>query len=296
MPKLDLSLNPASRADDPAADTGRNDDTHEVAADLAYMRTAIVNVVFFGRPGSPWTLVDTGIPGSAGAIRAVADKRFAGQPPQAIILTHGHFDHVGSARDLLKHWNVPVYIHEFERPYVDGTSAYQPPDPGVGGGMMASLSELYPRGPIDLGASLHTLPADGTVPGMPGWQWLPTPGHSPGHASLWRPEDKALIVADAFCTTAQESAYAVALQKPEIHGPPKYFTQNWDQARNSVRSLAALEPELAVPGHGRAMKGLDMRRALHLLADNFDAIAVPDHGVYVENPIHVEDGSAYRAT
>ena len=150
--------------------------------------------------------------------------------------------------------------------------------------MMSLSSPLYPKGPSDFSQWLQVLPADGGVPGMPGWRWIHTPGHAPGHVSLWRESDRTLIVGDAFITTKQESAYAVATQRPELHGPPMYFTPDWAQARESVRKLAALEPELVITGHGRALQGGLMRDALHLLADNFDAIAVPKHGRYVDAP------------
>lgn len=162
------------------------------------------------------------------------------------------------------------------------------PDPTVGGGMMAAMSPLYPKGPIDVSQWLQPLPEDGSVPGMPGWKWLHTPGHAPGHVSLWRKMDGTLIVGDAFITTSQESAYAVATQAPEIHGPPKYFTPDWENARASVQKLAALEPELVITGHGRPMHGAAMRAALHTLAADFDHIAVPDHGRYVHEPARAD--------
>jgi glyoxylase-like metal-dependent hydrolase (beta-lactamase superfamily II) len=85
-----------------------------------------------------------------------------------------------------------------------------------------------------------------------------------------------LIAGDAIVTTGQESAYEVVVQEPEMHGPPRYFTPDWASSRDSVRRLAALEPELVVTGHGRAMQGVEMRQALHRLAADFDNIAVPD--------------------
>ena len=80
-----------------------------------------------------------------------------------MILTHGHFDHIGSARSLCETWDVPIYAHTDEMPYLTGDMAYPPPDPTVGGGM-AFLSPLYPRGPVDLRPYVRTLPADGSVP------------------------------------------------------------------------------------------------------------------------------------
>jgi len=292
-----IPIGPDARADDPKADEARDDGTHEVAPDLAYKRLAIVNVAFYGLANAgdrQWVLVDAALPGTAGQIAQAAAERFGpGARPAAIIMTHGHFDHVSALLELAERWDAPVYAHELERPYLDGRAAYPPPDPTVGGGLMSLLSPLYPRGPVDVGARLRTLPADGSVPFMPGWRWLHTPGHAPGHVSLWRESDRALVVGDAFITTAQESAYAAATQKPELHGPPMYFTPDWVSAKASVERLAALEPEVAVTGHGRAMRGPEMRAALHALARDFDRIAVPDHGKYVLHPANVASGNAY---
>jgi glyoxylase-like metal-dependent hydrolase (beta-lactamase superfamily II) len=147
---------------------------------------------------------------------------------------------------------------------------------------------------VNVSRWLRTLPADGSVPEMPGWRWLHTPGHTPGHVSLWRDADRTIVAGDAFITTRQESAYAVTVQKPEMHGPPKYFTIDWEASRASVQRLAALEPEIAVTGHGPAMRGAEMRAALHALARDFDRLAVPEKGRYVDEPARAEDGSAYR--
>jgi glyoxylase-like metal-dependent hydrolase (beta-lactamase superfamily II) len=293
-----IPLDYASRADNPGHDAARGDGTHEIAPDLAYQRLAIVNVVFFGKAGAgdrEWVLIDAGVMATKGLITGAVGERFGpNSRPAAIIMTHGHFDHVGALEELADEWEVPVYVHELERPYLDGSASYPPPDPTVGGGLMSLMSPLYPRGPWNVSRWLRTLPPDSSVPGMPGWRWLHTPGHAPGHISLWREADRTIIAGDAFITTNQESAYAVAVQEPELHGPPMYYTTDWNKARSSVEMLAGLEPELAITGHGRAMRGVDMRTALHELARDFDRVAVPEHGRYVAKPAHPEDGSAYR--
>ena len=273
--------------------------SHEIAPDIAYKRLAMVNVVFVGERGAGdrnWVLVDAGLPGTKSMIERAAAERFGdGARPAAVVLTHGHFDHVGVLESLADAWDVPVYAHELERPYLDGSASYPPPDPTVGGGIMPVLSPLFPRSPVNVGGRLTMLPADGTIPVMPGWRWVHTPGHAPGHVSFWRDADRAVIAGDAFITTNQESAYAVATQSPELHGPPMYFTIDWGAARRSVEQLAALGPNLAVTGHGRAMRGPEMTAALRQLAAGFDNVAVPKGGRYVADPARPDDGSAYRA-
>lgn len=270
---------------------------HDVLTDLSYKRLAIVNaVVWHGQRSDrdSWVLVDTGIAGTAGWIISAVEERFGKTtPPAAIVLTHGHFDHVGTLETLAELWRVPIYAHGHELPYLNGEASYPPPDSNVGGGLMSTLSRFIPRDPINVSHWLHPLPTDGRVPEMPGWQWIHTPGHTPGHISLWRESDRTLIAGDAFITTAQESAYAVMTQRAELHGPPRYYTQNWEQAEDSVKRLAALEAEIVVTGHGPALQGAEMRASLHALADDFSRVAVPESGKYVAKPASAANGTAY---
>ena len=201
----------------------RREPTREIAPGVACLPLSIVNLYFWGEPGAgdrDWVLIDAGLPLSEGSILDAAARRFGeNSRPLAIVLTHGHFDHVGALPRLVAHWDVPVYAHEMELPYLSGQSSYPPPDPAVGGGAMSFLSPLYPRGPIDLDGQLRALPADGVVPGMPGWRWVHTPGHTPGHVSLFRESDRVLIAGDAFVTAKQESLVDALLQWDTASAP-----------------------------------------------------------------------------
>ena len=282
---------------DPHAVTGSDagEGVIQIAPDLAYRRVGIVNIILVGAPGGQFVLVDAGMPGTRNVVQHAVEARYGkGARPSAIVLTHGHFDHVGALETLAAEWDVPVYAHVREHPYLNGTSSYPPPDPKVGGGIMSVISPMFPRSPVNVKRWLHALPEDGSVPGMPGWTWLHTPGHAVGHVSFWRQSDRAMIAGDAFVTTAQESLYSAITQEPELHGPPMYLTPDWHAARLSVEKLAALQPLLAVTGHGRAMAGPALTEALDRLAREFEQVAVPKFGTYVAGPATAQDGTAYR--
>lgn len=255
-----------------------------IAPDVYGLSVLIVNVYAFAQPSGQWMLLDCGLPLSTGRIRRWAEEQFGENArPQAIVLTHGHFDHTGAVEDLSREWNVPVYAHPLETPYLSGESEYPPPDPSVGGGLMALLSKMYPRGPVNVGSKLKLLPEDGTVPGFADWRWIHTPGHTPGHVSFFCERSGVLLVGDAFATR-QESFLAAVTQPAGLYGPPAYFTTDWDAARESVKRLAALRPSTVAAGHGRPLSGADVADSLEKLASDFDVIARPQHGRYVNRP------------
>lgn len=256
----------------------------EVLPDLYSHTIQIVNIQLVGhRHTDDFVLIDAGMPYSAKDIIAVTESRFGKDSrPKAIILTHGHFDHIGAIIDLVKQWDVPVYAHELEMPFLTGKKKYPDPDPTVEGGMVAKMSPMFPVEPINLGEYVQVLPDDGSVPHLPGFRWIHTPGHAPGHVSFFREEDRALIVGDAFVTVKQEYLYKVITQEQEISGPPRYLTTDWAAAQNSVEKLEALKPSVAVTGHGLPMTGELLTESLRKLVDQFDEIAIPDYGKYTQ--------------
>jgi glyoxylase-like metal-dependent hydrolase (beta-lactamase superfamily II) len=245
-----------------------------VAPGLFGLRIMVVNVYAITTEAG-WVMIDAGLPMSAARIRRWAESQFTRHKPASILLTHGHFDHVGALPDLAREWDVPIYAHPLELPYVTGKAKYPPPDPTAGGGLMSLLAPFYPRGPIDLGSRVQPLSPDGRLPGLEDWRWIYTPGHTDGHVSFYRESDRSLIVGDAFSTTKSESVLSIASQKPELHGPPAYYTSDWDTAKVSVDLLARMKPYTVAPGHGSPMTGPDVAPALDRLASDFDVIARP---------------------
>lgn len=251
----------------------------EVVPDIFCLSVQIVNVCFIGNPRetNEFILLDAGMPRSYEFIMKEAEKRFGESfKPSSIILTHGHFDHVGALHELIKKWDVPVYAHPLEEPYLTGKSDYPPPNPEVEG-LVAKMSPMFPRHSIDISSHLQLLGDDGTIPSLPEWRYIHTPGHTPGHISLFRDRDKALLVGDAFTTVEQESLYDVITQKQEMHGPPAYFTIDWQAAWESVKKLEALKPSIAISGHGLPLADDELRSDLEKLATNFDKTEIPDN-------------------
>ena len=254
----------------------------EVKEDIYVLNTQIVNVTLVGLSDQDdFVLIDAGMPKADDEISEAVEKRFGtGRKPKAIILTHGHFDHVGALEALVEKWDIPIFAHELELPYLTGQRNYPEPNTKAHGGLVPDIARFFPNHGIDLGDKVQPLPADGTVPYMPGWQWIHTPGHTPGHISLFREDDRFLIAGDAFVGVKQESLYKVLTQKQEISGPPAYFTTDWNAARDSVRKLNALKPQYAVTGHGLPLLEEYLTHKLDELSVHFDEIAKPNERIY----------------
>lgn len=245
----------------------------EIANGVTCVPIGIVNAYILSN-GTTWILVDTGIPRQGEKIRVAAEDLFgAGTKPECIVLTHGHFDHAGSALELAELWDVPIYAHSLELPYLTGRDAYPPFDPTVGG-PLAFAMRFAPRNKFDLTPHIHDI-SELEQPILGEWQVLETPGHSPGHISLWRADDKVLVAGDAW-TTVDVNSWTGALKGPNVY--PTAFTASCDfeAVRRSMQVLAALQPRVLACGHGVPMAGDDVADAMRMESEEF----VPPSGRY----------------
>lgn len=248
-----------------------------ITKDVAYYRTLLSNIVMIGAPNEDWVLIDTSLKRYHERIIHACETRYGTKAPKAIILTHGHFDHAGSAKKLADYWNVPIFIHEREMDYVTGKQSYPPGDPTVGGGFISLLSAIFPTKPEHLEKMVQPLPKNGEVPYLQDWKYIETPGHTKGHISLYRKKDGILIAGDAISTEKPESSWSVIFPLQHVYGPPAYFTEDWHIAEESVRKLAQLQPNMIIAGHGLPMKGTVMQEELEKLTSNFMELALPKH-------------------
>jgi|tagenome__1003787_1003787.scaffolds.fasta_scaffold20500149_2 hydroxyacylglutathione hydrolase len=184
-------------------------------------------------------LVDTGLPTSAGTLKKAAQQKGV----KTIALTHAHGDHGGSARKLRDELGLQVWVGAKDREATESGKAVKkdPFNAPVIDTISGVLGNFKPV-PVDRVLSeSDELAAGFTV--------LDTPGHSPGHVSFWRAEDKVLICGDVFFNMH------ILTTIPGLRQPPGPFTFNPKENRDSERKLADLRPSVVGFGHGPVIQG-----------------------------------------
>ncbi|MGM7700521.1 MBL fold metallo-hydrolase [Pseudalkalibacillus sp. Hm43] len=174
------------------------------------------------------TLVDAGIGMMGKGILKFINGLDAG-PLKRIVLTHGHPDHVGALKSILKETEVPVYVHSNEIPYMEGKKAYpgrKKPSANVSENLAQPLMEDE-TGKLNKIGNLE-----------PYW----TPGHAPGHVVYYQPEDGVLLAGDLF-TSKNEKLYR----------PMPMFTYDMEEAVRSSQIVGELKPKRLEVCHGKAV-------------------------------------------
>jgi hydroxyacylglutathione hydrolase len=174
-----------------------------------------------------------------------------------IVLGHGHTDHRGTAPAL----GAPVLCHPNEVQDAEGSGGFRYWPRGLAGlpPGMRQLHRLLHRyawdgGPVKVSGTL----AEGEQ--VAGFTVIELPGHAPGMIGLWRESDRLALSSDCFYTLdmwGRDSA-------PRL--PMAIYNYDTEQARASLRKLAALEPAAAWPGHAKPATG-DVRGQLERAAD-----------------------------
>jgi glyoxylase-like metal-dependent hydrolase (beta-lactamase superfamily II) len=248
----------------------------EVAAGVYSLKVRGANI-YLVKSASSWVLIDAGWGGCAGAVRAAAGSLFGPAAPAAILLTHAHPDHFGAAAELARSWDRPVYVHADDMRMLLGQGLAEEDIDPIGKVFNAALrllpQRLQPRpSTSEFEDIARELPESGDeVPGLPDWQWVPTPGHSPGHVVFFRPSDRVAIAGDAVLTTP---FFGVVPGWQKLARPPRMSSSSWRRTMESIAALAGLEPRVLATGHGVPMTGPELARQLHAFSDRCSMPAV----------------------
>jgi glyoxylase-like metal-dependent hydrolase (beta-lactamase superfamily II) len=196
-------------------------------------------------PGLPWAvnayvvgdvLVDAGARQSEKRIL----RQLEGHDVKTHALTHVHADHQGASAAVCERLGIPFWCPEAD------VAAAEDPDLIPGQQNNTFMGRFYWRVFHGPGRKVDRALKEGDD--VAGFEVLEAPGHSPGHIVLWRESDRVLIIGDVLANMDQYTAI------PGLHEPKAALSNDAARNRKSARSLARLEPELVVFGHGAPLR------------------------------------------
>jgi glyoxylase-like metal-dependent hydrolase (beta-lactamase superfamily II)/predicted ester cyclase len=175
-----------------------------------------------------------------------------------IVLGHSHGDHRGAAPGLAG----PVFCHPDEVSDAEGDGGahyfeFSKLERGFARFGMPFLLKTWDGGPVKVAGTV----TEGDE--LAGFQVVHVPGHAPGMIALWREADRLAIVSDTLYTLDPQTGMKGA---PRV--PHRAFNKDTEQARASIRKIAALDPRAVWPGHADPLIGSDLRSQLERVAES----------------------------
>lgn len=207
--------------------------------------------VYFIEDGGQVTVFDAGIKAMTHSI-ATAAARLGGI--KRVVLGHAHADHRGAAPGL----GAPVYCHPADRADAEGDGGghyfHLERLPAYARPLMPWLLKQWDGGPVPIAGTVE----EGDE--VAGFKVIHLPGHAPGMIGLHRESDRLALTSDCFYTLDPTTGLKGHPRVPHVA-----FNLDTEEARESIRKLAALEPAAAWPGHADPLVG-DVRSQLEQAA------------------------------
>jgi glyoxylase-like metal-dependent hydrolase (beta-lactamase superfamily II) len=201
-------------------------------------------------------LLDTGFPGDGRKIRRrLASLGLGAQDVRAILLTHGHIDHAGSAAELKTWCGAPIYAHPLEQPHLDGVFPYR------GAARVTGVLEAVARAvtryhPVTLDVPI----GEGDV--LPFWGGLRVvhlPGHTVGHCGFYSAKHDLLFSGDLWVRFMMRTQIS-----------PRVFTDAPELVIPSMRKARAIGARWIVPGHYDLPNATRLRRRFEELCEDIE--------------------------
>ena len=210
----------------------------QIADNLIQLTKFGVMNCYLVREDDGFTVIDTGMVGMEKMIIEVAAQQ--GQPIKRVVLTHAHSDHIGGLDPLKKALpDIEVIASEQSARFIAGDMSLESEQAD------APLKGDFP--------SVETRPTktvkDNYMIGS--LKVVATPGHTPGHISLYDERDGSLIAGDAFQTLG---GIAVAGVVRWLFPFPGFATWHKPTAAQSAEKLMALNPKRLATGHGKVLE------------------------------------------